>query len=62
MATPAELREQSRLFREMAKTETEPQLRRHLAANAMALAQLAEKIERDKAITGGDTVMRDRLK
>lgn len=49
MPTPAELRERSRFYRRMAGKETEPHLKRHLAAHALALAQLAEKIERDDA-------------
>jgi hypothetical protein len=48
MPRPAELRESSRLYREEAKTEVDPYLRRSLARHAFALTQLAEKIEREK--------------
>lgn len=46
----AELREQSRQYREAAKTETNLYLRRTLASHALALAELAEKVERNDAI------------
>src|SRR5690348_10936038 len=47
--TPAELREQSRLSREAALQETTLEIKRRLASQAFALAQLAEKIEREEA-------------
>jgi hypothetical protein len=50
--TPAELREKSRLYREAVLKETEPHLKRQLANDAFALAQLAELIERDGAGSG----------
>jgi hypothetical protein len=49
MPKPAELREISRLAREDAADESCPQLRQRLAQHAFALAQLAEKIEREEA-------------
>jgi hypothetical protein len=49
---PAELREKSRLYREAAEKETDPHLKRGLANDALALAQLAEMIERDGAGSG----------
>ena len=39
-----ELREQSYEYRDMARKETMPALKRHLASHALALAELAEKI------------------
>lgn len=50
MSTPAELRDASRLAREAARAESAPHLRRRLASHALALAQLAEKIEREDAV------------
>ncbi len=47
---PAELREQSRLYRQAAENETNLYLSRTLASHALALAELAEKIERDEAV------------
>jgi hypothetical protein len=47
MLTPAELREGSRRAREVALTETTPHLRQALAAHALALAALAERLERE---------------
>ena len=44
-----ELREQSYEYREMARKEATPALKRYLASHALALAELAEKIERDRA-------------
>jgi hypothetical protein len=46
--TPAELREESRQYRQAAKKETTPEISRRLALHALALAQLAEKIEREE--------------
>jgi hypothetical protein len=48
--TPAELREQSRLYRQAAEKETTVEFKRRLASHALALAQLAEKIERDEFV------------
>jgi hypothetical protein len=44
--TPAELREQSRLSRQAALDETTREIKLRLASHALALAQLAERIER----------------
>ena len=46
MPIPAELREQSRLYRQAAETETTLEIKRRLARHALALVELAEKIER----------------
>lgn len=53
MPTPAGLREQSRFFRQAITKEAEPHLKRYLASHALALAQLAEKIECEKASSAG---------
>lgn len=45
MLTPLELREQSRFYRTASAQETVPALRRRLASHALALAQLAERLE-----------------
>lgn len=49
MPTPAELRDASRLARQAARAAPTQQLKRQMASEALALAQLAEKIEREKA-------------
>ena len=49
MPTPAELREQSRLYRKATDKEITLAIKRRLASHALALAELAEKIERDEA-------------
>ena len=49
MPTPAELRERSGLAQQAAEREAAPHLKRLLASHAFALAQLAEKIEREEA-------------
>jgi hypothetical protein len=49
MPTTAELREASRLARLAAAEESVPQLKRRLANHALALAQLAERMEREEA-------------
>ncbi len=49
--TPAELREQSDLYRQAAEKETTLEIKRRLASHALALAQLAERIKRDKFVT-----------
>lgn len=46
MPTPVELREESRVCREAARAEFDPYFKRLLASHALAVAQLAEKIER----------------
>jgi len=46
---PTVLREQSRSYRQAASKESERHLKRYLARHALALAQLAEKIERKKS-------------
>jgi hypothetical protein len=52
MPTPAELREGSRLTSRAAEEESTPHLKRLLACHASALAQLAERIEREDATPG----------
>ena len=47
MPTPAQMREQSRLCIEKGKKEPRLDRKRALARKALALAQLAEQIERD---------------
>ena len=47
MQSPAEIREKARSFLVEVNREPAPQLRRLLASHAFALAQLAEKIQRD---------------
>jgi hypothetical protein len=47
MPTPADLREESRLCRQAAQEEPDPKFKQLWANHALALAQLAEKIERD---------------
>lgn len=47
MIYPKHLRDQSRAYRERAKWERDPIISKRLASHALALAQLAEKIERD---------------
>ena len=49
MPTPAELRENARLYRQSALEEPEPELKIRLASHALALAQLAEAMERADA-------------
>ena len=49
MVTPLELREQSQVYRAASEQETVPALSRRLASHALALAQLAERLERDQA-------------
>ena len=48
LPTPVELREQSRLFRKAANAALNLATKRRLAAYALAVAQIAEKIERDE--------------
>jgi hypothetical protein len=45
--TPAEMREQSRRYREAARNAVDVATKRRLAGKALALAQLAEAIERE---------------
>jgi hypothetical protein len=49
MPTPAKLRDGSRHCRDASRRETEPHLKHGLICYALALAQLAEKIERKAA-------------
>ena len=49
MPTPIKLREQSALYRETATAATAPHFKKRLADHARALAQLAERIEREEA-------------
>jgi hypothetical protein len=49
MLTPAELRAGCRLASQASKEESASPLKRMLASHALALAQLAEKIEREEA-------------
>jgi hypothetical protein len=49
MATPAKLREEYRLTREALAKAATPELKRQLTQRAFVLAQLAEKLERDRA-------------
>lgn len=49
MPNPEQLREEARLYRMAAVKETEPHLKRRLASHALALAQMAEKIERKES-------------
>jgi hypothetical protein len=49
--TPAQLRDDSRLAKQIAKKKTDPHLKRAWASYALALAQLAEQIDhRDEAV------------
>ena len=48
LPTPVELREQSRVFRKAANAALNLATKRRLAAYALAVAQIAEKIERDE--------------
>ena len=50
MLTPAEWHEQSLSFRQMAEDESDPHLKRRLKQHALALAELARKIEREAAL------------
>lgn len=49
MPTPAELREECRRTKEAIAIESVPKIRRQLAQRGFALAQLADKLERDEA-------------
>jgi len=55
MLTPAKLREGSRRAKELALNETTSHLRQALAAHALALATLAERLEREMADAGSET-------
>ena len=50
MPSPAELRQTSRSFEWVAEQERDPHLKQRLTNHALALAQLAEKIERGRAL------------
>jgi hypothetical protein len=49
MLTPAELREESRLYRRAATKEADPQLKMRVSNHALALDLLAGRIEREEA-------------
>lgn len=55
---PAELRELSRQYRELAEKESTLAIKRRLASHTLALAQLAERIERDRATNTSQEVWR----
>jgi hypothetical protein len=46
---PIELRRQSRQFLDKAKVESDAELKLHYITSALTLAQLAEKLDRDKS-------------
>jgi hypothetical protein len=48
LPTPADLRDQSRLYREIALKAETGETKRQLAAHALTLAEIAEAIERDE--------------
>lgn len=48
---PAKLRELSRLYRHAAEQEPTLEIKRRLASHALALAELAEKVEREEFVT-----------
>ena len=50
MLTPAEWHEQSLCFRQMAEDEADPHLKQRLQRHALALAELARKIEREAVL------------
>jgi len=54
--TPDNLRDQSRLYRDLAQKEVTLAIKRALASHAFVLAQLAERIERDNAIDASQEV------
>jgi len=58
MPTPAELRQQSRALREAADGETNSESKRKLAIRALALAELAEQIERTGAFIARENIER----
>lgn len=47
---PPELREESRRYREAARNASDSDLKRSLASRALALALMAEQIEREQAV------------
>ncbi len=49
MLDSVELREQARRYRQTANNESTPQLKQMLTSHALALAQLAERVERREA-------------
>ena len=55
MFTPVELREEAQRFKCEAKRESDIHLKRGLASHALALAQLAEKIERQERRRNDDS-------
>lgn len=52
MSTPAQWREASRIARKAAANETDPKMRVLWASHALALAQLAEQLERRENVEG----------
>jgi len=52
LPTPAELRERSNRFRDVARKAATPDLKRQLATDALVLAQIAEAIEREGVVQG----------
>ena len=52
LPTPAELRERSHRFRDIARKAATPDLKRQLATDALVLAQIAEAIEREGVVQG----------
>jgi hypothetical protein len=52
LSTPAELRERSHRFRDVARKAATPDLKRQLATDALVLAQIAEAIEREGVVQG----------
>jgi hypothetical protein len=62
MPIPTGFRKQALLYMELADKEPDPNLRRSLASRALALAQLAEEIEREESHIQiiADAIVRDR--
>ena len=58
LPTPAELREQSRRFRDAAGNAAEAATKRRLAAHSAALAQVAEALERKSQSVDPETAQR----
>lgn len=52
LPTPAELRERSHRFRDVARKAATLDLKRQLATDALVLAQIAEAIEREGVVQG----------
>ena len=58
MLTAGELREQSRVLRDAAERENDPAKKRTLAREALALAELAEQVERTGAFVARENIAR----